>query len=50
VVNDLLGLNERLPKFAKAFANLREEIGGAARTFADEVASGAFPDEAHSYH
>jgi 3-methyl-2-oxobutanoate hydroxymethyltransferase len=49
VVNDLLGLNERAPKFAKAYANLREEIGRAARAFASEVASGAFPDEPHSY-
>jgi 3-methyl-2-oxobutanoate hydroxymethyltransferase len=49
VVNDLLGLNERLPRFAKAYVNLREEIAAAARAFANDVAAGAFPDEAHSY-
>jgi 3-methyl-2-oxobutanoate hydroxymethyltransferase len=51
VVSDLLGLGSRpLPKFAKAYANLTEVIGGAAREFRDEVASGAFPDESHAYH
>jgi 3-methyl-2-oxobutanoate hydroxymethyltransferase len=49
VVNDLLGLSERLPRFAKAYADLRAAIGEAARAFAEDVASGAFPDEAHSY-
>jgi 3-methyl-2-oxobutanoate hydroxymethyltransferase len=49
VVNDLLGLSERLPKFAKAYADLRGEIGEAARTFAAEVESGAFPDAEHAY-
>jgi 3-methyl-2-oxobutanoate hydroxymethyltransferase len=49
VVNDLLGLNERVPRFVKTYAALRAEVGRAARAFADEVASGAFPDEDHSY-
>lgn len=49
VVNDLLGLSERLPRFAKAYADLRTEIGAAARSFANEVRSGAFPDASHSY-
>ncbi|MGH2590341.1 MAG: 3-methyl-2-oxobutanoate hydroxymethyltransferase [Actinomycetota bacterium] len=49
VVNDLLGLSERLPRFAKAYANLREEISDAARAFARDVEAGAFPDETHSY-
>jgi 3-methyl-2-oxobutanoate hydroxymethyltransferase len=50
VVHDLLGLSERLPKLAKAYADLTGEIGAAARAFASEVASGAFPDDEHSYH
>ena len=50
VVNDLLGLNEKPPKLAKPYADLRGLIAGAAKAFADEVASGAFPDEAHTYH
>jgi 3-methyl-2-oxobutanoate hydroxymethyltransferase len=49
VLHDLLGLSDRLPRFAKAYANLRTEIGDAARAFADDVSSGAFPDEGHSY-
>jgi 3-methyl-2-oxobutanoate hydroxymethyltransferase len=50
VVNDLLGLNEHPPKLAKAYANLREEIGVAATAFARDVETGAFPDDEHSYH
>jgi 3-methyl-2-oxobutanoate hydroxymethyltransferase len=49
VLHDLLGLSERLPRFAKAYADLRHAIGDAARAFAADVAAGTFPDEAHSY-
>lgn len=49
VIHDLLGLSERLPRFAKAYANLRDEIGEAARSFAREVEAGTFPDRDHSY-
>ena len=49
VINDLLGLNERVPKFVKKYTNLREEIARAVRAFADDVEAGAFPDEEHSY-
>jgi len=50
VITDLLGLGPRLPRFAKAYADLRGTIGDAARTFAAEVQAGAFPDGAHTYH
>lgn len=50
VVNDLLGLSPRLPKLAKAYADLRAEIAAAARAYARDVADGTFPDEAHTYH
>jgi 3-methyl-2-oxobutanoate hydroxymethyltransferase len=49
VVHDLLGLSERLPRFAKAYADLRREIEDAARAFAGEVEAGTFPDASHSY-
>jgi 3-methyl-2-oxobutanoate hydroxymethyltransferase len=49
VIHDLLGLSERLPRFAKAYADLRREIAEAARAFAGDVEAGTFPDEAHSY-
>jgi 3-methyl-2-oxobutanoate hydroxymethyltransferase len=49
VITDLLGLSEGKPKFAKAYANLREEIAAAAGAFALEVQTGTFPDPEHSY-
>ena len=51
VLTDLLGLNEgTYPKFAKPYADLRTEITRAVTAFRDDVANGAFPDDAHSYH
>ncbi|HZD79247.1 MAG TPA: 3-methyl-2-oxobutanoate hydroxymethyltransferase [Actinomycetota bacterium] len=50
VVHDLLGINERHPKFVKAYADLRGQIAAAARAFAEDVAAGRFPGEEHSYH
>lgn len=49
VLTDLVGLNERPPKFVKAYANIAEEIRRAARQFQAEVREGIFPDEAHAY-
>ncbi len=50
VINDLLGLSGgTYPKFAKPYADLRGEIARAVTAFRDEVRSGAFPDDAHSY-
>jgi 3-methyl-2-oxobutanoate hydroxymethyltransferase len=49
VINDLLGLNEKTPKLAKKYADLRGVIADAVTAFRDDVASGAFPDEEHSY-
>jgi 3-methyl-2-oxobutanoate hydroxymethyltransferase len=50
VVNDLLGLNEKTPKLAKAYADLRGQIAAAVTAFAHDVETGAFPDEEHTYH
>jgi 3-methyl-2-oxobutanoate hydroxymethyltransferase len=49
VINDLLGLTERPPKLAKAYADLRGTITDAVTTFVADVEAGTFPDEAHSY-
>ncbi|HZB00914.1 MAG TPA: 3-methyl-2-oxobutanoate hydroxymethyltransferase [Actinomycetota bacterium] len=49
VLHDLLGINERVPKLAKKFADVRGVMTQAATRFIDEVASGAFPDADHSY-
>jgi 3-methyl-2-oxobutanoate hydroxymethyltransferase len=50
VINDLLGLNEAVPKFVSRYANLREEMTRAVTAFAADVEAGTFPDEEHSYH
>jgi 3-methyl-2-oxobutanoate hydroxymethyltransferase len=51
VLTDLLGLNSgHYPKFAKPYANLREEITRAVTAYARDVEGGRFPDEEHSYH
>jgi 3-methyl-2-oxobutanoate hydroxymethyltransferase len=50
VWHDLLGLTGgRLPRFVKAYADLRAEIGTAIRTFQREVADGEYPGPEHSY-
>lgn len=50
VWHDLLGLSGgRLPRFVKAYADLRGEITAAVKTFAHEVADGAYPEEEHTY-
>jgi 3-methyl-2-oxobutanoate hydroxymethyltransferase len=49
VINDLLGLSEKTPRLAKAYADLRGTITDAVAAFARDVESGAFPDPDHSY-
>jgi 3-methyl-2-oxobutanoate hydroxymethyltransferase len=49
VINDLLGLSEHEPKFARAYADLRGTISRAVNEFARDVEAGTFPDEEHSY-
>jgi len=49
VINDLLGLNEKVPKFAKAYTDLRQTITTAVDGFVADVETGAFPDEEHTY-
>jgi 3-methyl-2-oxobutanoate hydroxymethyltransferase len=47
---DMAGLNGgRVPKFVKKYADLRAELLRAAREYADEVRSGAFPAPEHSF-
>jgi 3-methyl-2-oxobutanoate hydroxymethyltransferase len=46
---DLLGMSERIPSFARAYADLRNEIAKAATAFAEDVKAGRFPDDEHSY-
>lgn len=49
VVDDMLGMFERVPRFVKKYTNLREQISAAAAQYAAEVRSGAFPTEAQLY-
>jgi 3-methyl-2-oxobutanoate hydroxymethyltransferase len=49
VINDLLGINEKTPKLAKKFADLRGVMTNAVEDFIREVEAGTFPDEDHSY-
>jgi 3-methyl-2-oxobutanoate hydroxymethyltransferase len=49
VINDLLGLNEKVPKFAEKYADLRATISDAVGAFVEDVRSGAFPNEEHTY-
>lgn len=51
VLQDLLGLFSGFrPKFVKSYVNLRTETERGIKSYIDEVKSGAFPDEEHSFH
>ena len=45
VCADILGLTERAPSFAKKYANLRDEIISAYKTYANDVKSGKYPED-----
>lgn len=51
VINDMLGLDEGFkPKFVKRYANLNAVVKSAVAKFREEVLSGKYPDEEHTYH
>jgi 3-methyl-2-oxobutanoate hydroxymethyltransferase len=49
VIHDLLGLTEKPPKLAKAYADLRGTMTKAVEAFIADVERGEFPDSEHSY-
>ena len=50
VWQDMAGMTSgKTARFVKRFADIGAELGRAARQYADEVASGAFPAEEHSF-
>ena len=49
VLEDMLGLSERTPKFVKQFGSLRAHIESAVKAYAEEVRAGRFPEDAHTY-
>jgi 3-methyl-2-oxobutanoate hydroxymethyltransferase len=50
VCYDMLGMNEGFkPKFLKEYASLHEVMVDAAKSYAEEVRTGTFPDDEHSF-
>jgi len=50
VTDDLVGMfGDFTPKFVKRYADLGSQIGEAARQYAEEVRSGAFPAAEHTF-
>lgn len=49
VVSDMLGLSGVNYKFVKRYANLAEDMRKAVKAYADEVRSGKFPADEHSF-
>jgi 3-methyl-2-oxobutanoate hydroxymethyltransferase len=51
VINDMLGLDESFkPKYVKTYANLGRIIRDAVIMFKEEVLTGTYPDDEHTYH
>ena len=49
IIHDLLGITEKPPKLAKAYANVRETMTEAVEAFMEDVEAGTFPDPDHTY-
>ena len=49
VLEDMLGLSPRVPKFVKRYTDLAPSIGQAVAEYAREVRSRAFPGPEHVY-
>jgi 3-methyl-2-oxobutanoate hydroxymethyltransferase len=51
VWQDMAGLTPgRMPRYVKRYADLDRILEQAAHSFAEEVRTGAFPTDQHSYH
>lgn len=51
VIHDLLGLlGDFRPKFVKQYLNLRELVKSGVQRYIQEVKSGLFPEDIHSFH
>lgn len=50
VLHDMLGINERLHKHAKRYADLGHIVTQAVASYVQDVEEGRFPTDAHSFH
>jgi 3-methyl-2-oxobutanoate hydroxymethyltransferase len=49
VMEDMLGLSPRVPKFVKEFGRIGAAIEGAIKSYAEEVRARRFPEPDHTY-
>ena len=49
VINDILGITQKLPKFAKNFLQEKGSILGALQKYSGDVRAGVFPGEEHMF-
>lgn len=47
---DMLGFFDRVPRFAKRYANMKDDIVKSFSAFVQDVQTGAYPGPEHSYH
>ena len=45
----MLGLTNISPKFVKEYVNIRTPIENAVKQYVDDVKSGKFPEQKHTY-
>jgi 3-methyl-2-oxobutanoate hydroxymethyltransferase len=51
VINDMLGLDPTFsPKYVKRYANLNQIVKQAVEDFRQDVRTGRYPDDEHTYH
>jgi 3-methyl-2-oxobutanoate hydroxymethyltransferase len=50
VLHDVIGLAAPRLKFTKQYGDVGSQVVAAAAAYADDVRTGAFPDDAHSFH
>lgn len=50
VLHDLLGINARTARFVKRYAELAQDVTTAVRSYAEDVASGRYPADEHTWH
>ncbi|MEW6481729.1 MAG: 3-methyl-2-oxobutanoate hydroxymethyltransferase, partial [bacterium] len=49
VLNDMIGLTERSPRFVRRYLNMGDEIGRAIKGFKEDVLKGDFPKKEERY-